>query len=169
MEVERATPPPYMVRSPIDLGRPPAPPDELVALRRGQADITLPDLKTVLSHEFDEDAFTYAPNGNYASPTASVKSLPRIEPRGFSREPFGVSAPTLSSPSVKTDSVESEQSAMRTREPQSAEEIQMREAAEALAGLGGTGTERRSFLSFQMLIWDSFACGSKPFVVESSG
>jgi hypothetical protein len=133
MEVERATPPPYMARSPVDLGRPPAPPDELVALRRGQADITLPGLQTVLSHEFDEEAFPPVSNGTYGSPTASVRSLPRIEPRPMPYSGSTMLDSVIGSPSANAGFMEGEH-----RGRQSAEEIKMREAAEALAVLQNT-------------------------------
>ncbi|KAK4891574.1 transcriptional regulator opi1 [Elasticomyces elasticus] len=125
MEVQR-TPPPY-TQSPVNLGPAPALPDELARFR-AHGDITLPNLQTVLSPGYEQPA---SPQRG----PASVRSLPRIEPRSRNgaRESM---EPAMASPSEAGSYMSADQTARRSVEAMTAEEVQMREAAEALAVLG---------------------------------
>ena len=136
METQRSPPPYPQQQSPAaSLGPAPAPPDELARFR-AHADITLPDLRTVLSAEFDDPQSMQNSMGTPMSP-ASTKSLPRIQPR----------ADNITRASIDTAVISpSEAGSYPTPERQSTdgmtpEELQMREAAEALAGLGNPGKQ----------------------------
>ncbi|KAK3679891.1 transcriptional regulator opi1 [Recurvomyces mirabilis] len=139
MEVTRATPPPYSALSPNDYGRPPLPPDEMVEARRAQADITLPDLKTVLSPEFQHSSPEPDNAGQYGSPSHSVRSLPRIEPGRHANDSTSSMDAIVASPAEGTYPTLHEH--MRYQDPSNTltgEQLKMREAAEALAGLGNS-------------------------------
>ncbi|KAK3658830.1 transcriptional regulator opi1 [Elasticomyces elasticus] len=125
MEVQR-TPPPY-TKSPVNLGPAPALPDELARFR-AHGDITLPNLQTVLSPGYEQSA---SPQRG----PASVRSLPRIEPRSRNgtRESM---EPAMASPSEAGSYMSADHTTRRSVEAMTAEEVQMREAAEALAVLG---------------------------------
>ncbi|KAK5728289.1 transcriptional regulator opi1 [Elasticomyces elasticus] len=130
MEVQR-TPPPY-TQSPVNLGPAPALPDELARFRT-HGDITLPNLQTVLSPGYEQPALPQRG-------PASVRSLPRIEPRSRNgtRESM---EPVMASPSEAGSYMSADHTARRSVEAMTAEEVSMREAAEALAVLGNPEDE----------------------------
>ncbi|KAK5116213.1 hypothetical protein LTR62_008539 [Meristemomyces frigidus] len=130
MEMPRPIPPPYSDLSPLDYSRPPLPPDEMVAARRAQADITLPDLKTVLSSDFQ----AHSPEP-YASPTHSVRSLPRIDPGPHSNGSAHSMHAIVSNSQHDGRPMSMEEYRGESPNVLSAEQLKMREAAEALAGL----------------------------------
>ena len=139
MEVTRATPPPYSAMSPSNYGRPPLPPDEMVEARRAQADIKLPDLKTVLSPEFQHSSPEPDNARQYGSPSDSVRSLPRIEPGPHANGSTASMDAIVTSPAEGTYPTLHEH--MRHQDASdtlTAEQLKMREAAEALAGLGSS-------------------------------
>lgn len=135
MELQRPTPPPYTAsHDTADLGRPPAPPDELARFRPN-TDVTLPDLKTVLSPQFQHSSPQNAPG----SP-ASVRSLPRIEPNGQVNGTRKSTDTAIASPS-EAGSVMSMDDVVRKSTSVSIDDPAIRDAAEALAGLGNPGEQ----------------------------
>jgi len=134
MEVQR-TPPPY-THGPVNLGPAPALPDELARFR-AHGDITLPNLQTVLSGDFEQSATAQRSSKIPGSPT-SPRSLPRIEPRPqhVTRESVETA---VASPSEAGSVVSTDNGIRQSADETTSEEVQMREAAEALAVLGNPG------------------------------
>ena len=120
MEHQRE-PPPYSSAS-SDLGSPPTAPEDLVQLR-AQGKTTLPSLKSVLSLDFECQRSLE----ELGSPRSAI-GLPRIEPRQDEHGSDTVMSETDHDSQVKSDDALTGQ--------WSAEDEKVREAAEALAGLG---------------------------------
>ncbi|KAK0291896.1 transcriptional regulator opi1 [Friedmanniomyces endolithicus] len=131
MELQR-TPPPY-TQSPALLGPAPALPDELARFR-AHGDITLPNLQTVLSGDFVQSATPQRSSKIPGSPT-SPRSLPRIEPRPQHAARESVET-AVASPSEAGSVMSIDNGIRQSADETTREEVQMREAAEALAVLG---------------------------------
>lgn len=142
MEHQQQSPPPY-ARSAADLGRPPAPPDELVRLRAQQqhVDVTLPDLKTVLSQEYQRSSPQPGGLAVPGSPASvmSGRSLPRIEPYGHVNGMRQSMENAIASPSEVGSQMSMDDGGRKTTSGLSMEDPDIRVAAEALAGLGNPG------------------------------
>ena len=138
MEIQRATPPAYVAHSPADLNLPSVPRTE-VSHEHAHAQITLPDLKTVLSPEFQEIS---RPSNSRTRPhdsPNSVRSLPRIDPgpqygNGATRS----TELAIASPS-ETGSIMSVDDGPVRSTSVSMDDPDVRIAAEALSGLGNPG------------------------------
>ncbi|KXT04897.1 hypothetical protein AC578_3443 [Pseudocercospora eumusae] len=132
MEVTQERPPTLASRSPETVEWPTVPRHEPIPQAN---DITLPDLKTVLSPDFERMSSPQTSN-HPASPT-SVRSLPRIDPghaltNGVHRGATDVSMAS----SVETGSVMSMEDRTARSTSVSMEDPDVRLAAEALSGLG---------------------------------
>lgn len=138
MELQQERPPDYVQRSPESVEWPAIPQH---APEQPRPDITLPDLKTVLSSDFEHMS---TPVGSVASPPLrhgspnSVRSLPRIDP-GYNtmlEHPRGMNA--IMASSNDTDSVMSyeDTTGRSASRALSVDDPDVRMAAEALSGLG---------------------------------
>lgn len=141
MEIQRVSPPAYISHEPADLHLPSVP-QTVLSRPQVQGEITLPDLRTVLSPDFEEASrfSQYRSNGSPGSPT-SAGSLPRIDP-GYSSGNGAISnrETAVLSPS-EAGSVMSieERSGRRSTSVVSMDDPDVRIAAEALSGLGNPG------------------------------
>ena len=135
MEVQRATsrPPDYVSHSPESV-RLPSVPQHQPLHPRGHVDITLPDLKTVLSPEYQPA--TSPASFVAGSPTASTRSIPRIDRYGYVNGMRKSVELAVNSP---TENSGFHHGARRTTSVLSAEDADIRDAAEALAELGKSG------------------------------
>lgn len=140
MEQQHFRPPAYISHNPADLAFPPVPKTD-ISHAHATAEITLPDLKTVLSPDFENSPRLSAYRssiGGVESPR-SVNSLPRIDPgpqysngvhKGFdvavaSPSEMG-SAMSVDEPAIRSPSINLNDPAVRS-------------AAEALSELGNPG------------------------------
>ena len=140
MEIQRPSPPAYISHNPADLDLPPVPRTELNNAHAQE--ITLPDLRTILAPEFSDATLSpssHTFSGDHPTPP-SVRSLPRIDPG-----PNYASLGRMSTESVVMSPSEAG-SAMSLDEKRSArptsvsmDDPDVRNAAEALAGLGNPG------------------------------
>lgn len=144
---QRSREPSYQHTShdPAELAFPQVPRHELVN-HRPSNDITLPDLRTVLSPEFEANAQASTENAfaSHASPS-STRSLPPIDvgqnagyPKGSSRSVDVAMASPSEAGSLRSD----EERGRRTKSVVSMEDPDVRLAAEALSGLGNPGEMR---------------------------
>lgn len=78
MEQERTQPPAYISHNPAELKLPSAPQAD-ISHAHAVAELTLPDLKTVLSPAYQESSLPSDVRSSTKSPV-SVRSLPRIDP-----------------------------------------------------------------------------------------
>lgn len=142
MEIQRVSPPAYISHKPEDLHLPSVPQTAL-SRPQVQAEITLPDLKTVLSPDFEEASrlSEYRANGTPGSPP-SARSLPPIDPGhayGNGIRSSMESAVLSPSEAGSAMSIE-ERSERRSTSAVSMDDPDVRIAAEALSGLGNPGT-----------------------------
>ena len=139
-DVQRAAsrPPDYVSHRPESV-RLPSVPQHPPLQPRGHVDITLPDLKTVLSPDFHPatSPTSFIP----ASPATSTRSVQRIDRYGYSHNngarksaESAINSPTEINGFRSGDSV-----ARKTASVLSAEDADIRDAAEALAELGKSG------------------------------
>ena len=136
MELQRPKPPSHHVsHNPADLDFPSLPQTELTH-PHVQGDITLPDLKTVLSPEFQHAS---PPATDFHS-TTSGRSLPRIDPgNGFLDETRRSTESATFSPSEAGSVMSAEDRGLRSTRTVSMDDPKVRMAAEVLSGLGNPG------------------------------
>ena len=106
-----------------------------------QAEITLPDLKTVLSPEFEEASrlSEFRARGTPGSPT-SARSLPRIDPgHVYGNGARSSMEPAVASPSEVGSAMSVDEGGRRSTSVVSMDDPDVRIAAEALSGLGNPG------------------------------
>lgn len=101
------------------------------------SDITLPDLKTVLSPDFERRRCSPQSSARPGSPT-SVRSLPRIDPGYHSMQERGTDV-TMASPLESGSVMSVDDQGLRSTSVVSMEDPDVRIAAEALSGLGNPG------------------------------
>lgn len=142
MELQQSTPPPPLqYHHPSDLAFPSVPQTAL-SRPQVQAEITLPDLRTVLSPDFENIA-RYAPP---VSPT-SVRSLPRMDPGpalfngARSSMESAIASPSEAGSVMSID----DRRGARSTSVVSIDDPNVRMAAEALSGLGNPGMGVRCF------------------------
>lgn len=143
MELQRATPPPaFISHNPADLNFPSVPCTD-VTHAHANAEITLPDLRTVLSRDFEETSYNAFPDHRVshlgpASPT-SVRSLPRIDPGpGYVNGVRKSMESAIASPSEGGSVMSVDEYCARSTSV-SMDDPDVRIAAEALSGLGNPG------------------------------
>ena len=147
MEIERVSPPVpiYMSHNPRDLNLPSVPQTE-ISHAHAQAEITLPDLRTVLSPEFQQNSLPphfRSPNVGPASPT-STRSLPRIDlGPAYAYETSRSSESAMMSPSESGSVMSIDDRGLRPTSV-SMDDPDVRIAAEALSGLGNPGISSES-------------------------
>ncbi|KAK4501852.1 hypothetical protein PRZ48_007661 [Zasmidium cellare] len=137
MELQQERPPDYVQRSPETVEWP-AIPQHAPEHPRPSSDITLPDLKTVLSSDFEQMS---PRQPSVTSPVNSVRSLPRMDPGpeyNHAVQDHRRGLDTIMAGANETDSVMSyEDTNARTgSRALSVEDPDVRMAAEALSGLG---------------------------------
>ena len=144
MEVQQAAsrPPDYVSHSPENV-RLPSVPQHLPLQPRAHADITLPELKTVLSPEYQQatSPSSFIP----ASPATSIRSTQRIDRHGYNYN-NGMGKGTesaINSPTEMNGFRDGDGLARKTTSVLSAEDADIRDAAEALAELGKSGENWR--------------------------
>ncbi len=177
MEIQRSSPPAYLAHNPADLNLPSVPRTAL-SRPKVQGEITLPDLKTVLSPEFEEATRLH---GIHAPDTpGSTRSLPRMNPGNASRNEFRSSAEApVVSPSEAGSAMSVDDRDVRSTSSVSIDDPDVRIAAEALSGLGNPGKTglHRSFLilltsldRFRTVahIKAHFTCQSEPSTCQPS-
>lgn len=137
MEQERPRPPAYVSHHPADLNLPSVPRTEL-SQPHVQAEITLPDLKTVLSPDFQQTSERpETPAHDHADP---ARSLPRIDPGHANRNAKRTSTDTaVMSPSETGSAMSTKERGARSTSAVSMDDPDVRLAAEALSGLGNPG------------------------------
>lgn len=142
MELYKERPPEYVSHNPDAITLPSVPQHDF-----GQpvihADVTLPDLKTVLSSPAFQRA---SPPSNFVlhgSPAAtSVRSLPPIDAINGPHGSTGKSAESaVLSPSEEGSTIGAEEPGIRSTSAVSMDDPDVRIAAEALSGLGNPGRE----------------------------
>ena len=136
MEVERPKPPEYASHSPETIHLPDAP-NHVPTHSREKADVTLPDLKTVLSPQYQESSPPPRSSTIVGSPATSTRSLPRIEPQRRSNGTVSNHDAAVFSPPASGSQQGTEHGV--TSRQVSADDADMRDAAEALAVLGSSG------------------------------
>lgn len=139
MEIGRVTPP-YIAHNAADLNLPSVPQTE-ISHAYAQAEITLPDLRTVLSPAFHADSLPShfrPPHIRPTSPT-SIRSLPRIDPGPtYPNDTSRNSEAVMMSPSESGSVMSSDERSLRPTSV-SMDDPDVRIAAEALSGLGNPG------------------------------
>lgn len=130
MEAQQNRPPSAVTRSPETVDWPAVPRHEI---RPQQQDVTLPDLKTVLSAEFE-----HMSTPRHPSSPQSVRSLPRIDPGHCSLSERGADV-NMASPIETASVISLEERNGRATSVVSMEDPDVRLAAEALSGLGNPG------------------------------
>ena len=137
MELQHPSPLAYVSHSPADLNLPSVPQTEISGAH-AQAEITLPDLKTVLSPEFHESSLPSdlrAPSRAHDSPI-SVRSLPRIEQGPiYGNGARRTTESSMASPSEAGSAMSVDDRGGRPMSV-SIDDPDVRIAAEALSGLG---------------------------------
>ena len=144
MEIQRVSPPAYTSHSPADLHFPSVPQTAL-SRPQVQAELTLPDLRTVLSPEFEE-ASRLAEVQARETPgsPASAQGLPRIDPgHAYTNGVRSSMESAVLSPSEtgSTMSID-DRGERRSTSVLSMDDPDVRIAAEALSGLGNPGIYR---------------------------
>lgn len=137
MELQQDRPPDYAQRSPETIEWPVIPQHAPEQPRPG-SDITLPDLKTVLSSDFEQMS---PRQPSVASPVNSVRSLPRMDPGpeySHAVQDHRRGLDTIMAGANETDSVMSyeDNNARSASRALSVDDPDVRMAAEALSGLG---------------------------------
>lgn len=145
MELQRPTPPAYTSHNPADLTFPTAPRSEL-GNDHAQTNITLPDLRSVLSADYE--SATLSPSSRTMSgdhPTSpSVRSLPPIDPGpGFANIGRHSTDSVIMSPSEAGSAMSVDERSARPTSV-SMDDPDVRIAAEALSGLGNPGNGVRN-------------------------
>ena len=138
MEVYEERPPEYVSHPPNTIELPAVPQHDFAPVHP-QSDITLPDLKTVLSSpEFQQTALNEI---GYKSPTAtSTRSLPPIDANNGEYGAIGKSAEMAGFSVLEPSSTtRTEDSGIRSTGSVSMDDPDVRIAAEALSGLGNPG------------------------------
>ena len=139
MELQRATPPSYVSHNPADLNLPSVP-QTAISQPHVQGEITLPDLRTVLSPEFQQESLQSDRSATLGSPS-SVRSLPRIDPgHTYGNEARQSVESAMFSPSEVGSAMSIEERGVRSTSVVSMDDPDVRIAAEALSGLGNPGT-----------------------------
>ncbi|KAK3714844.1 transcriptional regulator opi1 [Vermiconidia calcicola] len=137
MEQEHTSPPAYISHDPAHLNFPSVPRGD-VRREHAIAEITLPDLKTVLSPEFQDASRTCDSGRAYLghdSPN-SMRSLPRMDPGpSYTNGERTSLESTMKSPSEAGSVMSIDERGLRSTSV-SMEDENVRNAAEALAGLG---------------------------------
>ena len=140
MELQRDPTPTYVSHNPANLTFPSIPQTE-INHAHANAEITLPDLRTVLSPEFQESSLPsdYRPaHLAHDSPT-SLRSLPRIDPGpGYANGPRKSMESAIASPSDAGSAMSVDDRGLRSTSV-SIDDPDVRIAAEALSGLGNPG------------------------------
>ncbi|SMR59971.1 unnamed protein product [Zymoseptoria tritici ST99CH_3D1] len=145
MELSQERRPASASRNPLDAATWPVVPQHSPEKSPLHADITLPDLKTVLSHEFEQRSSSRDSVHALGSP-ASVRSLPRIDP-GHAPTTNGQRRSNdmiMTSPRGNGSAMGAEDRAARSTSVVSMEDPDVRMAAEALSGLGNPAFARSS-------------------------
>ncbi|RMY52072.1 hypothetical protein D0863_14387 [Hortaea werneckii] len=141
MEVERPKPPEYASHRPENVHLPDAPTHAPIQ-PGGGGGVTLPDLKTVLSPQYQA---TTPPPGSHpvppGSPAQSVRSIPRIETQRQSNGTNSSKETAAFSPS-EAGSLQGTDDGKRMKSGLSVDDSDVRDAAEALAVLGNSGYAR---------------------------
>lgn len=141
MEVSRDRPPEYGSRSPDTIVWPSVPqhaPEQHLAPN----DITLPDLKTVLSPEFQHQS---VPQQGFTSPLlrnaspGSVRSLPRMDPGYADIVTSPKNMDTIMMSPAESASITGSEYGRQRSSSLSMDDPNVRMAAEALSGLGNPG------------------------------
>jgi hypothetical protein len=140
MEQQQARPPAYVSHNPAELNLPSVPKTD-VNRAHAIAEITLPDLKTVLSPGFQEAALpsdVRSLTNGHESPN-SVRSLPRIDPGPqYANGDYRSLDVAVASPSEVSSAMSVDEAGVRSPSI-NMDDPDVRMAAEALSGLGRSG------------------------------
>ena len=140
MEIQRVSPPAYASHRPADLHLPSVPQTAL-SRPQVQAEVTLPDLRTVLSPDFEEASrlSDLRAHGTLDSPTPA-RSLPRIDPGyAYVNGTRSSMESAVVSPSETGSTMSLDERGVRSTSVVSMDDPGVRIAAEALSGLGNPG------------------------------
>ena len=140
MEIQPPSPPAYVAHRPQDLQLPSVP-QTSISRTQVQGEITLPDLRSVLSPDFEEVSrlAELRANGTPGSP-ASARSLPRIDPgHTYNNAPRSSIEVAIASPSEAGSIMSVDERGGRSTSVVSMDDPDVRIAAEALSGLGNPG------------------------------
>lgn len=142
MELHHTSPPAYTSHNPADLNLPSVP-QAAISQKHVQGEITLPDLRTVLSPDFQRELVQPGRSVSRESSAQPTRSLPRIDPGHTYDDDATTSTETavLSPSEVGSAMSVDEYGAKPSRV--SIDDPDVRIAAEALSGLGRSGTTER--------------------------
>ena len=139
MELQRSSPPAYIAHNPADLNLPSVP-QTAISQPHVQAEITLPDLRTVLSPDFHQTSLLSDSLAAHRGSPSSVRSLPRIDPgHAFSNGTRTSLESNVASPSETGSAMSIDERGGRSTSVLSMDDPDVRIAAEALSGLGNPG------------------------------
>lgn len=167
MELSQERLPSEVVRSPDTTTIWPAVPQHTPEKTPSQGDITLPDLKTVLSPEFERRPSSQDSALALGSPK-SIRSLPRIDP-GYANitDTRRAGDTAMVSPLGTTSAMSGEDRAVRSTSVVSMDDPDVRIAAEALSGLGNPAGELNDARNAWMERVDLTSCQLLPALPEA--